>query len=447
MRGYILIACALIAESVFAAVPAGAGSWAEGPWSGAIVRHNAVQMIEVTIEETPDGLAGSYAIPDLCLYDEPLREVSADDTTLALRILYGPFMLQRHDAVEELTGGNARWNPPLAMHLKRLAVAPAPWVVRDDLTIPVGNVTLAATLYLPANGGPFPAVVVVPGSGDQSRADWHLRAHAYALVRNGIACLIYDKRGVGGSTGSYEDATFDELARDANAAARVLRARRDIRANAVGLMGISQGGWIATIAAHHDPPPDFVIYVEGPSRSLFDQELDRVRYTMTADGATPTSVDSAIAYTRAYLALASGRRDRRAEFDRLGAAARDASWAGYVSLPDSSLDDDLRWWHDNDYDPAHDLSTLAVPALVILGENDPVVPPAENRPRFERLLGEAGVAHRIEVVPGLYHAAATYHRLIGGAWDWPRAFWSWSRRPPQLDTVLGPWVLTTTATR
>jgi hypothetical protein len=280
---------------------------------------------------------------------------------------------------------------------------------------------------------------VVPGSGAQSRADWSLRSHAYALVESGIACLVYDKRGTGGSTGSYEQATFHELARDANAAVGALRKRADMRRDAVGLMGISQGGWISAIAAHHQPGPDFVVFMEAPARSLFEQDIDRVRYEMTAEGFSTGAVDSALAHARLYFDVVRGDAPWFA-LKHSTATARTSTWADYVSLPASKDDTDMQWWRRSDYDPRDHLRTLPVPALVILGEHDPAVPPAENRPLFERYLGAAGVGHEIHVVPDLYHATATYHTLEGGRWDWPRAFWVWSKRPPTLDRVLDAWI-------
>lgn len=432
----------LLSWIVAAGTIAGAGSAHDlaGHWRGAVVRLNAVQTIEVNLAETADGVTGTYAIPDLALYDEPLREVSADDSSLTLRILYGPFTLRRHPAHDELTGGNARWNPPLAMHLKRAAVPASAWYTREDVVIAVDDdVSLAATLYAPRGTGPFAAVAVIPGSGGQSRGDWSLRAHAFALVRSGVACLVYDKRGTGASTGSYEYATFPELARDATAAVAALRRRADVVPDAVGLMGISQGGWIAAIAAHRHPAPDFVVFLEGPARSLHEQDIDRVRYQMTADGFSPAAVDSALAFTRL---LFDGSWD---DVEAAAAGAATSTWAEYVALPESKRE--WQWWRDAAYDPANDLSALTVPALVILGEHDPAVPPSENRPLFERYLGAAGVPHRIEVIPGLYHAAATFHTLEGGRWDWPDGYWVWSKRPPRLDAALDRWFASTAGSR
>ncbi len=417
-----------------------------GHWRGAIVRLNAIQSIEIDLMVTTREISGTYAIPDLALYDEPLRDVSLDDSTLTFRILYGSFALRRHHTHQEMTGGNDRWNPPLAMHLKHDATPrPAFWT-SEDLTIPLGSIVLSATLFKPVGPGPFPAVVVVPGNGDQSRTDWHLRSHAYALAKSGVACLVYDKRGVGESTGNYKDKTFHELARDANAAIDVLRKRDDIRDDAIGLMGISQGGWISTIAAHNNPAPDFVVFMQGPARSLHDQDLDRVRYEMIAAEFARVTVDSAVAHTQLYFDVMDGKA-AWSDLERSTAAARASAWAGYVSLPDSYDDEDMRWWRNAAYDPAEHLRTFPVPALVILGDLDPVVPWPTNMDLFGRYFREAGIPHSSHIISGLYHATATYHSLEGGVWNWPYGFWVWSKRPHKLDAILNSWITEITGTR
>jgi dienelactone hydrolase len=144
-------------------------------------------------------------------------------------------------------------------------------------TIDSEEARLAATLILPEGGKPpYPGVVLVHGSGQVTAAQ--MMGTANRLVRLGVAALTYDKRGVGGSTGEYasvgsgnSERMFDLLSRDALAAVAALRARRDVDPKRIGLVGISQGGWIAPLAATIDPGIAFVVTISGPAVSVGEE--------------------------------------------------------------------------------------------------------------------------------------------------------------------------------
>jgi uncharacterized protein len=84
---------------------------------------------------------------------------------------------------------------------------------QEDVRFPSGSVQLAGTLRTPSRAGRHPTIILVHGSGAESRD--HLLPYAHFLVRHGIAVLGYDKRGVGASTGDWNTATLDDLATDA----------------------------------------------------------------------------------------------------------------------------------------------------------------------------------------------------------------------------------------
>ena len=90
-------------------------------------------------------------------------------------------------------------------------------------------------MVLPSGTGPFPAVVFLHGSGAEGR--WASRFLARRLAEEGFAALIWDKRGVGGSGGSWEESGFEDLAGDAAAAVAFLRSRPEIDPERVGLHG------------------------------------------------------------------------------------------------------------------------------------------------------------------------------------------------------------------
>jgi dienelactone hydrolase len=131
------------------------------------------------------------------------------------------------------------------------------------------NIFLAGTLTIPEGKGPFPAVILITGSGAQNR-DEALMGHKPFLViadwlsRNGIAVLRYDDRGVGKSQGDYANATSADLATDAEAAYLFLKNNPKIKPSAIGLMGHSEGGLIAPITTVSNPGVAFIVSLAGP---------------------------------------------------------------------------------------------------------------------------------------------------------------------------------------
>lgn len=131
------------------------------------------------------------------------------------------------------------------------------------------NIELAGTLTIPKGEGPFPAVVLITGSGSQNRNE-ELLGHkpflviADHLTRNGIAVLRYDDRGVGKSKGTPLNATSADFASDAEAAFFYLSSRKEIDPRSIGLAGHSEGGLIAPIVASGNSGIAFIVSLAGP---------------------------------------------------------------------------------------------------------------------------------------------------------------------------------------
>lgn len=122
------------------------------------------------------------------------------------------------------------------------------------------NVKLAGSLLLPKMASPLPAVIFVHGAGPQTREQY--RKHAEYFVRQGIAVLIYDKRGTGQSEGAYESRKpYDNLVNDALAGVDFLRQRSEIAASQIGMWGLSQGGSICAAAAAQSQDVQFIVTV------------------------------------------------------------------------------------------------------------------------------------------------------------------------------------------
>ncbi|MEU1722723.1 alpha/beta hydrolase [Nonomuraea sp. NPDC005692] len=251
-----------------------------------------------------------------------------------------------------------------------MATDPVPREVRF-----VSNeVELAGSMAVPDRGEVAHGVVMVGGSGASDRDNGTyfppLRRH---LVEAGIAVLSYDKRGVGSSTGDWRDATMDDLAGDALAALRFLRAQPGMRTGEVGLFGHSEGGWVVLRAAARAGAP-WVITNSCPGMTPAAQDRHALANALRRGAATARPADGVLAW-----------------YDRLVDAGRkDLGFAEVAPLFDEEHaftgfwgDMDERLWEfqkrKQDHDPVPDTLRLRCPHLAIFGGADALVPVADHR--------------------------------------------------------------------
>lgn len=187
----------------------------------------------------------------------------------------GKFFVDSGDRMEfeEVPNGPARrltWTDPK----KGARVADRVELYREEeVSFDGPGARLSGTLYLPTTKGPHAALVFVHGSGPQQRLDNLSMADRFA--RTGTACLSYDKRGTGKSTGDWRTADFDVLADDVLAGVELLRTRPEVRADKIGLWGVSQAAWIIPLAASRSDHVAFCIPVSGGAVCPAEQELWR----------------------------------------------------------------------------------------------------------------------------------------------------------------------------
>ncbi len=130
-------------------------------------------------------------------------------------------------------------------------------------------VILAGTLTIPEGAGPFPAAVLISGSGPNDR-DETIAGHKIFLVladhltRQGIAVLRFDKRGVGDSGGHFDQALTFDFASDVESAVRYLKTRTEADPRRIGLIGHSEGGVIAPLVAAKNHEIAFTVLLAGP---------------------------------------------------------------------------------------------------------------------------------------------------------------------------------------
>jgi dipeptidyl aminopeptidase/acylaminoacyl peptidase len=134
-----------------------------------------------------------------------------------------------------------------------------------------GDLRLGGMIFVPEGKGPFPVAVIIHGSGTSRRnSKWYLSVTRH-LKENGIAVLLPDKRGSEKSEGSWVGADFETLAGDTLAAVEYIRNQELFAFSGIGLVGMSQGGWIASVAAAKDKNIAFVVSMSGASVTAKEQ--------------------------------------------------------------------------------------------------------------------------------------------------------------------------------
>ena len=239
-----------------------------------------------------------------------------------------------------------------------------------------GDVMLRGSLYVPRSHGPHPAVVLVHGSGRQTRDEYAFYARQYA--KRGIAALAYDKRGSGDSTGDVRTATFEGLAADAVRAIDMLRRREDILPQRIGLWGLSEGEWVAPLAAL-TAKPAFLVLVSPSGMTPSEQVQYETGANVLRAGFPPEDAHRA---RELYARLAAFQRTgagREALNDDLRQAST-LPWfaaARYLepSVPEYEKVLTLDWfpaWRSRmDFDALPLLAGIDCPVLAQAGGSDP----------------------------------------------------------------------------
>lgn len=132
---------------------------------------------------------------------------------------------------------------------------------------------LAGTITKPQGDGPFPAIVLVSGSGPQNRNSEIFNHKPFLIIadyfsRRGYMVLRYDDRGVGESKGYFAKVTTKDLAEDTDGAIKFLMERDDVDKNKLGILGHSEGGMIAPMVASENSDVDFIILAAAPGEDV-----------------------------------------------------------------------------------------------------------------------------------------------------------------------------------
>lgn len=290
----------------------------------------------------------------------------------------------------------------------------------EEVLIKNGEILLSGTLTLPKNvENNFPIVILASGSGPQNR-DCDILGHKSFLViadylaRNGIACLRFDDRGTGKSTGVYQLASLEDFASDVKACVTYLKKDPRFGKNSIGIAGHSEGGMHALIAARKNKHVKFIIELASIGTSgrevLIEQQYliplksgksesyaqwNKETYTGICDIISNYSIEKAIEplnklLSEMYAKAPQEYKDQTSEMNfKLG----------------TNMFINNEWGRQFVAFEAKDyLKKLKIPILAINGSQDIQVPPVKNQQGFEQNFSKKSkIKSKAIVIDGLNH--------------------------------------------
>jgi fermentation-respiration switch protein FrsA (DUF1100 family) len=400
----------------------------DGTWLGTLDAGAVKFRLVLKIVNWPDGLGASLQDFDQSPQWIPATSIKRSGNSLNFTIEYlGAVYDGKIDAgLNSIDGTFTQGGVPRPLALKRVKdqaeletqhpqnpVKPYPYR-EEEMTYAnkaAGN-TLAGTLTIPPGKGPFPAVLLISGSGPNDRDESALGHKPFLvlsdyLTRKGIVVLRADKRGIGKSTGDLAKATYADFAADAEAGVQYLKTRAEVDPHRIGLIGHSEGGTIAPMVAAGDPGVRFIVLMAGPGVRGDQLVVEQKRLIEEASGVTKEQAAQDAVRQRELFALVENEKDGSVLDKELR-----AKLAGQIpeAQVDAAIQDLTSPWFRYllTYDPATALRKVACPVLVLNGEKDLQVPPAQNLPAIRKALENGGNKHfEVDELPGLNHLFQT----------------------------------------
>ena len=441
----------------------------EGIWEGKLKVPGTELRIVFKISKNPDGtLTATLDSPDQGATDIPVEEVIFIDNTLRLEVKSagGVFEGKVSEDFLVIEGEWKQSGQTLPLTVKRVDKAveilrpqvpkkPYPYI-EEELVYEnkEAGITLAGTLTLPSGDAPFPAVLLISGSGPQDRNETIYNHRPFLvladyLTRQGIAVLRVDDRGVGKSTGDFSQATSVDFASDVLAGIEYLKTRKEINPEQIGLIGHSEGGIIAPMVAVKSPDVAFIILMAGTG--LTGEEILYLQGALIyrAMGVSEEDIANNRQFNEKIFSVLKEEDDSENAEERLRQMFME-DWEKMSDEKKEQIGDPevflkaqlqglLSPWLKFflTYDPKPTLTKVKCPVLAINGEKDFQVPPKENLSAIEEALIAGGNKNFIvKELPGLNHLFQTAQTGLPAEYAKIEETIS-----PEALKIIGEWIL------
>ena len=395
----------------------------EGYWKGELDTGFQKLKMGFTISKTEDGAySATWEVPNQGAFDIPVEEIIVQENRLQITLPASLNASYSGTLKEGCIEGEFTQNGMTQPLKLEKGVKEANKVRPQDPKPPFnyraedveftnereGN-TLAGTLTIPEGDGPFPAMVLVSGSGQENR-DEEIENHrpfwviADYCARHGIAVLRYDDRGIGGSDGEVYNATTLDFSYDTEAAFDYLRNRKEINASQIGILGHSEGGIINFMVAARRPEVAFLVSLAGPAVNGIEVSKAQSEAMLRASGTAEEMIQFR-GNADAQLFDVVEASNNREEADTLLRQVL-KGWGYNEELTEQVVSRlTLPWlYYFMKYDPTEAIVKTNCPALLLNGSKDLQVLVTQNFPVYEKIIAEHGKTNlTLRELPDLNH--------------------------------------------
>lgn len=411
----------------------------EGAWQGILEVSGIELRIVFKISQGPEGiLTATMDSPDQGVKDIPVDEVTLENGNLRLEIKSAMIVFEGKLKDDDLSI-EGKWKQsgqsfPLVLErvdkpaeVRRPQEPKKPYPYEEEEVVYENKeaaVKLAGTLTIPGQEGPFPAVLLISGSGPQDRNETILGHHPFLvladyLTRCGIAVLRVDDRGIGGSSGDFTQATTEDFASDVLAGLEYLKSREEINPKQIGLIGHSEGGIIAPMVAVQSSDVAFIILMAGTGLMGEETLYLQSELIATIGGVSDEVIAKNLSLQKQLFTVLKQEGDDAVARKRLRTILEDVISEFEFSekekqtaeaKAEAQIELILSPWfrYFLTYDPRPTLMKVKCPVLAINGQKDLQVPPKENLVAIEEALKAGGNNnYTIKELSGLNHLFQT----------------------------------------
>lgn len=391
-----------------------------GKWNGALKIQGTQLRLAFNVTKSNDGYSATMDSPDQRVADIPVTNTTFENSKIKFEIANAGIVYIGELIDNEIVGTFKQSDQEFPLNLSKKVIEkeapkrpqtplkPYPYH-SEEVTFQntKANISLSGTLTLPTKEGNFPVVILITGSGPQTR-DEEIFGHKAFLVlsdyltKNGIAVLRYDDRGIGQSTGDFKSATSADFATDVESAIAYLKTRNEINKKKIGLIGHSEGGLIAPIVAAKSKDVAFIALLAGTGIQGDQILLLQQKLIAKASGASDEEVQKTEAEnTKAYEIIKQATSIEQLKIDLTNYYKQAFKEKPNADKPDGMSDDEFinllvkvyatPWMqYLMKYNPAPTLEKVKCPVLAINGAKDLQVPPKENLEGIKKAVTKGG---------------------------------------------------------
>lgn len=406
----------------FITLPVSAQTNFQGTWKGELVNEYGYEWSTILhLGYENDSLKARISFPDWGMYRLATDSIRLSEDNISLKVLWLNANFNANLIGNTLHIGWTNWGTASGRMYK--SHDSPNFFKRESVTyLADDEKTLKGTIVLPNSKPPYVGMVLTHGSGPDTRSTGPYIGKAHLAVEQGIAVLIYDKRGAGESEGAGFN-TLDRLSKDAHGMIEIIRNHALVDGSKVGIGGISQGAWVAPKVAYEDSTISFVFTTATPGVTGAEQNVYTLETRIEPEGQKKYAK---MALRKLYEFYRTNDHELRAEAVNLienekyklyeNKIFKRLMFLGDSPIPEevdpgfwanAMFEDPLTWW-----------SEIKVPVASFSGENDKNVPTIFSNKLIEAALQDASNDnYELHLYPNAGHGL-TLENLPDE--DWPR---------------------------